>query len=78
MLSGATQTRVDLILSSLVIACAAFAIRWTLHGLKFEFNDRPELARGCYSHAFAIIVVGSLALLSRSLLIMIAGRLTSF
>lgn len=68
VLGAMTRTRVDLVLSSLDLACAAFAIRWTLHGLNFELREQPEVARGCYSHAFAIVVVGSLALASRLLL----------
>jgi hypothetical protein len=58
VLSAATRTRTDLILSSLRVACAAFAVRWIAIGMRAELSGNPAIARGCYSHALAILLVG--------------------
>src|SRR3954451_22789183 len=51
VLSAATRTRTDLILSSLRVACAAFAVRWIAIGMPADLSGNPAIARGCYSHA---------------------------
>ena len=58
LLSAATRTRVDLILSSLKVACAAFAVRWIANGINAEFTRNLALGRKCYSRALAILLVG--------------------